>query len=151
MFNSMGYYFLFELNKLLVKKEMKAFIRQNPRKVTVLKIPDAETNPDLYRVEKREIIFKGNLYDVIREVRKGRITTFYCIFDFKEQNLIAGFKKVFHNKFSQTLLDHLIKIALPIFEEIDADSFGSEVTFASLKTVPISSFQRPHIPPPKLF
>jgi len=147
----MGYYFLFEVNKMLVKKEMKAMIKQNHRKVTIIKIPDAETNPDLFRVEKQEIVFKGNLYDIVKEMKKGRITTFYCIFDFKEQNLIAGFKKVCHNKFSQTLLDHLIKIALPVYRENPVLTNSSPMIFYTKNIVPIPSFQIPPTPPPELF
>jgi len=146
----MGYYFLFEVNKLLVKKEMKAMIRKNTPKVTILHVIDPETNHDLYRVDKREIIFKGNLYDIIKESKNGRTTTFYCIFDYKEQNLIAGFKRICHNKFNQTLLDHLIKIALPVFYMNCDIPYCNEIAYANLKTFTRSTFQSPLTPPPEV-
>lgn len=114
LFNTMGYFFIFEMNKYLVKREMRIAIRQQPREYATIEVFKADQNRDLERVEKHEIRYKGNMYDIISEVKKGDITTFYCLRDHKEEMIAAGLKKVNKTRFSQTLQDHLVKIALPL-------------------------------------
>jgi hypothetical protein len=131
MFNFMGNYLVFEVNKIQVKKEMQAFIRTrrlNSHLVT-FKIFHPENNPDLRRIEKREIIYKGLLYDIVIEKKQGDSTLFSCIRDHKEEILIAGYKKVQNRKITLALLHNLITQALPVDMIRKAERPFTEVFF----------------------
>jgi hypothetical protein len=110
----MGYFFIFEMNKYLVKQEMQGAVRHKSRNITKLVVPMAAFNPDLQRPEKHEIRYKGNMYDVVSEQKSGDAVVFYCIRDHKEELLLAGMKKVNNSRYSLLLHDHLVKIALPL-------------------------------------
>jgi len=150
LFNSMGYYFLFEVNKALVKREMAGRMKRSEFSLSVLTIENPGTNPEFRRIEKKEFIYRGKMYDVIREVRKGSCSVFYCIHDEKEQNLLAGFKKVSHSKLSQFLADHLIKNALPVSEKMAALPMEGRIRYPLLKNNTCSTDQLPFTPPPEL-
>jgi len=107
---------VFEINKFHVKREMQAFIRTRrvASQVVTFKIFRPENNPDFRRIEKREIIYKGLMYDVVREVKQGQNTIFSCIRDHKEEMLIAGFKKSGNRKVTLALIHNLITQALPV-------------------------------------
>jgi hypothetical protein len=127
----MGNYLVFELNKYRVKQEVQTLIRN--RKLSsqcqVFNVFQPENNPDLQRIERREIRFKGRLYDVIRETRKDNVTTFYCLQDKKEELLIAGFKEAQNRKTTLALLHHLITQALPVELKSKAERPSTEILF----------------------
>lgn len=109
----MGYFIVFELNKFLVKKEMMAYIRNNPKTLTILGIEDPDNHKGFKRIGKNEIIHEGQLFDVLHEVKKVNTTLFYCKRDIKEELLSEGFKRIAKNKLQHQLLEQIIKIALP--------------------------------------
>ncbi|MEI6456384.1 MAG: hypothetical protein WCO93_08850 [bacterium] len=150
LFNSMGYYFLFEVNRALVKREMTAYMKRTGIKLSILKISNPVHNPDFKRIDKREFLYQGRMYDILKEVKQGAVTVFYCIHDEKEQNLIAGFKRVSHSKLSQTLSDHVVKIALPVFYGRPLQCSGDKIHFRFLKVKLPSVYHHPQIPPPKV-
>jgi len=150
LFNSLGYYFIFELYKYNVKKEMQTQSCKSSMALTILQISDILYNSEFQRVEKKEIRYKGSLYDVIKEVHTGTTTIFYCIHDTKEENLLAAMKTVNKNKFLLSLWDHLVKIAIPQFEMPLSDPNTSKVIFPvitiSLPSVLLTNWS----PPPEL-
>jgi len=149
LFNTLGYYVIFELSKFLIKKEMREMVSRQTSAVTVLTVPDAENNPDLRRIDKREILFKHKMYDIIREVRQGKSITFYCIRDTKEENLLAGFKKINTNRITLALLKNLITAALPEYPaKIDLSDFSLFQYFSATSSLSFISFP-PLSPPPE--
>ena len=112
LFNTMGYYFIFELNKFFVRKEMQRITLQMPLSYTRLVVQGGVNNPDLVRIHRNEISYKSRLYDIAREEQFGPSIIFYCIPDTKEESLSAEFKRVNNNRYCLALQDHLIKIAL---------------------------------------
>jgi hypothetical protein len=149
LFNSMGYYFLFEVNRAMVKREMSARLKRDGVKLTILSIADPSKDQNFKRIESREILYHGKMYDVLKEVRREGVTLFYCIHDEKEQNLLAGFKKVSHSKLSQFLADHLIKNALPVSGKICAPAMEGLIRYPLLKNKTCSINHLPATPPPE--
>jgi hypothetical protein len=139
LYNSMGNYLVFELNKFRVKQEVQAMIRNRKliSQCQVFKVFQPENNPDLQRIERREIRFKGRLYDIIRETKEANVTTFYCIQDKMEELLIAGFKEAQNRKTTLALLHHLITQALPVELKSIAERPFTEVLFRD-RTSPVT-------------
>ena len=150
LFNSMGYYFLFELDKLMVRKEMNAQLSGTALNLICLTINKGEQNPYFHRLDSKEIEYNGRLYDVFREVNKGDSKLIFCIPDTKEERLYAGLKRINHNKQRFSLWDHLVKIALPeramnlVFITPDI------LKFPPLKIHLLSSILPTWSPPPEL-
>lgn len=118
--------------------------------LTILKIADAKYDREFQRVEKKEIRYKGFLYDVIKEVQIGRTTIFYCIHDKEEENLLAAMKTVNKNKFLLSLWDHLIKIAIPHYEMTLTHTYSAKVIFPRISVSLHSVLITKWIPPPEL-
>ena len=98
LFNSVGYYLLFEWNKQIIKIEVQKNIQEQTSRLTVLKINDVENNKEFQRVDRKEFRYKGALYDILREIKTGKTTLFICFHDKKETALFAGLKRVNQNK-----------------------------------------------------
>jgi len=150
LFNSIGYYLLFEVDKYLVRKEMRLTILENRADMIVLRVKNADSNRDLQRSDKREIEYKGMLYDVLREVRQGSSTVFICFHDSKEESLFKGLNKAHFHKIYLALWDHVIKVAFPeqpvnVNNTTFSDLLFPEV-FISVKSLVLP----PWSPPPKL-
>jgi len=145
----MGNYLVFEINKMLVKQEMQAFLNSFPgnQHALVLKIFKPESNPDFRRVEAKEIIYKGRLYDILKESKQGHMVVFFCIQDKKEELLIAGFKKVQHHKTTLSLLHNLITQALPVDLSQYAELQGIDFNFPE-KDQGLSLVYPGHFSPP---
>jgi hypothetical protein len=106
----MGYYFLFELNKHLARAEMQSVISQHREKITVIRIADVESNKDFQRIHQKEFRYKGEMYDVVREIKSGITTVFICVHDVKEARLFAGLKRVNQNKVHIAAWPHVVMI-----------------------------------------
>jgi hypothetical protein len=143
----LGYYFIFELHKYHVKKEIQANSNKISPALTIIKIMDAESDHEFQWVEKKEIRYKGLLFDVIKEQHRGRMTIFYCIHDKKEENLLATMNSVNKNKFLLSLWDHVIKIAITPFDMALTNTTPEEVVFpqllVALHSVPVVTWSPP--------
>jgi hypothetical protein len=115
MFATIGYFPLLELNKFLIKNEIKELLMSNPNRLSVVKIVNPEKDPSFQRIHKGEFRYKGKMYDIAVESTDGHTTTFLCIHDKKEENLFKGLKQDSENKFTSLWWDHQIKIAYPVF------------------------------------
>lgn len=146
----MGYYILFELDKLMVRKEMTARISGNAINLICLKIGRGEQNPSFHRLGGREIVYKGKLYDVVREINKSDSILIFCIHDTKEEQLYSGLKRINHNRQRSSLWDHMVKIALP--EEVMhlVNITPDDLKFPPLKIQLSSSVLPTWSPPPEL-
>ena len=147
LFNTIGYYFIFEIYKYRVKKEIQNAMHPGSVSVTILKIVDIQQDPQFQRVEKKEFRYKGALYDVIKEVRTGRTTIFYCIHDKKEEDLLSAMNALNKNKFLLSLWQHLIKIAIPPIEVDCANPIAIQVIIPQI-TVKLPSVIESKLNPP---
>jgi hypothetical protein len=120
----MGYYFLFEINQALLRKEMQSTIQNGSIRHTIIKISNERINLEIVRVDDKEILYQEKLYDVISERKEGTNTILCCVHDEKEESLLGSFKKLSKNKHLLSLSENLIQIALPEIqvENIPKDS-----------------------------
>jgi hypothetical protein len=150
LFNTLGYYFIFEIFKYHLKKEIQNASHSGSASLTILRIMDLLHDPQFQRVERKEIRYKGSLYDVIKEVKSGRTTILYCIHDKKEEDLLATMNAVNKNKFLLSLWQHLIKIAIPPIDLTLANTYPVKVLFPQITVMLPSVIASTWSPPPEL-
>lgn len=92
LFNTAGYYLLFEITRYQARKEMMAGLRNNPAGVTVMTIPRGD--PEFRWVHSREFVYKGVMYDVITREQSTQGIRFVCKPDLKETRLMAGMNRL---------------------------------------------------------
>ena len=116
LFNGMGYYIVFELNRYRIRKEIFSLLDHGylDHDLIKLTIYDPTADPGFKRIEKREIQYRNKMYDVAREVHKGKYISFFCINDKQEEKLINGLKSANQRKKNtDTLLRYLTNEAIP--------------------------------------
>ncbi len=150
LFNSAGYYLLFELHKYQIKKEMKAIIQSNPANFTILKIDDVENDKEFRWVHKKEFRYKGSMYDIVRMKKNGNTTVFICIHDTRESKLFAGLQRETENKRHVALLDQVVLFfsPYPVFQITTAQM--AELIFPVIHVALTTPLLIPWYPPPKL-
>lgn len=149
LYNICGYYVVFQVNRYQVRSEMKQQMKQGGRKVTVLTIFDVEKDPHFRRIHSREFEFNGQMFDVLREVKNGRITTFYCLHDTKEESLMLGMRKAARTKAAQNLIHSLITVAMPVSYSANEIPVSRTMVFPPLERSLLFRPSAPPSPPPK--
>jgi hypothetical protein len=150
LFNIMGYYFLFELNRTLARSEMNSIMMKKSHKYIILTVPDVRNNREFSRIDKKEFRYRDHLYDVISEIKKGKTSVFLCVQDTRETNLLTGLRGLSQNKL---LLEHWSHLTLLFISDGSIDivpDFGTEVGFL-VNDIPLDSSLIPTwSPPPEL-
>lgn len=151
LFNSVGYYIIWELNKSMIRQEMQAWLRDHSDQLTILTFHTPEALGTLRWVHDREFIYEDQLFDVLKVVKQDHKTIFFCKRDIKEEKLNEGYRRLANSKLNQQLLEHLFTVALcePLLEpsQIPSDGFLFEPFTVHLPDVYI----HPVNPPPKFF
>ncbi|MEI7491535.1 MAG: hypothetical protein WCK92_09065 [Bacteroidota bacterium] len=151
LFNTAGYYIVYELDRYLLKKEVTSLLEHGclDNELSVFSVYNPSADPAFRRVDKHEIVYHGNLYDVSKEIRKGKTVTFYCIRDTKEENLIAGMNSMQQKKKATNLLQHLVSIALPVTMELAHPPATTRITYPTVSENFDGNPLRPFSPPPE--
>lgn len=150
LFNSMGYYVVYEFNRHIVRREARAMARNNPEKFIVLRIFDAAHHPDFKRLDKKEFRYKNMMYDIVSEETTGLLSTFICYPDSKEEKLISGFKKISGNKLASVLVSHIIDIAVTIEKQSPVNIVPADFSFLPYKESSGESFLNGYFRPPRI-
>ncbi|MEI8005465.1 MAG: hypothetical protein WCI48_04605 [Bacteroidota bacterium] len=151
LFNTAGYYIVYEVNRILMHKEFTSLLKHGcfDHDLTVFSVFNPAADPSFRRVDEREIVYRGNLYDVVKEVPKGKLVTFYCIHDNKEESLLAGMKNTHNNKKAQYLLQHLVTIALPVTNTHAYQPASINIVYPLLSMSFSNHAEMPFSPPPE--
>lgn len=112
LFNSMGYYVIFELNRHQIRKEMHAGFRSSSP-VTVIEFKDGADVSVIRWVHKNEFIYKETLYDVVYVSKRAGKTIYYCLHDQKEERLVKEFQKANSGKTTQAMWNLMVHVAIP--------------------------------------
>ena len=151
LFNSVGYYIIWELKKSMIRKEMQAWLQEHTDQLTVLTFHTPEALEMLRWVHEKEFIYNNQLFDVLKVVKQDHETIFFCKRDINEEKLNEGYRKLASSKLNQQLLEHLFTVALcePLLElsQIPSDGFLFEPFTMHIPDVYI----HPLNPPPKFF
>ena len=149
LFNSIGYYFLYELSTRMVRKEMQSVIHRKSSKIITLVINHPAGDRDFRRVDNKEFIFKGSMYDIVNEINTAKRTIFICLHDTRESRLVAGLKNIALNKLCLAMWDHLTMIFLSAPSLDLSPSVSSKFNFPSIDIEIDSSLLPTWSPPPE--
>lgn len=148
-YNVFGYFVVFQVNRSIVRTEMRRQLSLARQKVLVLQIFDADHDLNFTRVEDREFKYRGELYDVLYESTRNRVTTFYCIRDTREEILMEGMRKAARAKNTQSLINNLITLAMPVTWDPDPKPAPGNIRFPSPLHRLVFRPTDPQLPPPK--
>jgi len=151
LFNSAGYYIAYEFDRYLIHREVANLLQHGyfDHELSSFSVFNPSADPAFRRVDDKEIVYHGNLYDIVKEVPKGRVITFYCIHDNKEQALIDGMKNMHQNKKAQVLLQHLVTIALPVTPSRPHPQETKNIVYPMLSVSFSDHAETPFSPPPE--
>ena len=94
LFNTIGSLIVFKSMSYCIHKEIKNAITQSiPQNKLITIIIDKNNNKDINFVDDKEFMYKGKMYDVVRQQANGNTTIYYCINDTKEEELYANLNK----------------------------------------------------------
>ena len=148
LFNFMGYYLIFEVNRDQIRKEMKS-ASLGSHTITVIEILNSDLVSGLRWVDKREFVYQGNLYDVIYTSVRSNKTVYYCIHDKKEESLVKAFQHANTSRLTLALWNLMVHMAIP------APTFALEfeppilVIYPTLTSQLCVVFIQPDSPPPQ--
>ena len=140
---------MLEMNKFLIKKEIRGLMLANPSQLLTVRIVHPEKDPEFQRIHQGEFRYKGKMYDVATETKDGNATVFLCMNDKKEENLFKGLKKESQNKFTNQWWENINKIVYPI-SSLPQNESEPEMFIFPRYSVGLSSKHIPvNTPPPK--
>jgi len=149
LFNSAGYYLLFELHKYQIKQEMKALIQSNPSNYTIVKIDNVENEKEFTWIHEKEFRYKGSMYDIVRTVKKGNTTIFICLHDTRESKLFAGLQRETRDKRFFSMWEHVVLFCFSV-PALELTTFQlTELKFPVIHVFLTSPLLQPWSPPPE--
>ena len=162
IFNTFGYYIVFQISQYSIKKEVKSQIRQSLKTTdyTIITISKNKLKDVDFIDSGKEMFYKNDLYDIICQKETGTSVIFYCISDIKEKTLFAGLNKHIQTyisadpvkkSHSKKITDHLIKIYFSepfqiTYSQIDLSKKLFDFTSINY----LSEFLEINSPPPEL-
>ena len=122
VFNSFGFilYFLIERGNAKEEAFEEITLLKSKEKMEVLPISKSMINEGkvFQRINKKEIRYKGKMYDIVKEEKQTDKIIFYCIHDEKEDKLEKDFTKTVNKNLNQKAVagssinfNHLIQYA----------------------------------------
>ena len=60
---------------------MRSVILRHPSKLISISVDDVRQNAEFRRIDRKEFIYKGIMYDIVRELKNGNKVVFICVQD----------------------------------------------------------------------
>jgi hypothetical protein len=98
LFKIVGYFPIVKINQYLIYKQIeKQIVKLTPNqflhKITISTENPNSANQIRWEKPNKDFWYNGRLYDIVRVVNTSKSTTYYCIEDKKETNLLLSFEK----------------------------------------------------------
>jgi len=91
IYNSLGYFLVFSAMRIAVRQQKWAELSNIPdNQLTTFVFAKNSSDSRLQRVNNHEIIVDGRLYDIVRKTETSSTVTYLCLYDQKEETLIAN-------------------------------------------------------------
>ena len=140
---------------------MKNNLADNELEKVVVSNVDIDNGSSDFRFkdDNKEFVYKGKLYDIVRQKSDGVNTVFYCINDKNEESLIEGLEEHIQRNTDQNLpaknntsnlVKNIVKDALPDKQYKQICNYCSKITFNTYYNLYLKEqFIPPPTPPPK--
>ena len=128
VFQTSGFYLIFEINRFLVKREVSARISSNS-KLPIKTIVINGIDPSLKFIGKKEIQYNGKMYDVVFRTVHGDSTIFYCIHDVKEDAINTGLARMMKDRTKHLLIPVFGSLAVLSQPCLSMEEVGREFRF----------------------
>jgi hypothetical protein len=160
-----GYFIVFKCLQFNVRSEIKSVIKEGMalKDLSLIKIHISKYSPDenlLSWKEENEFLYKGNMYDVVRQEAHYDTIYYYCINDLKENELFSGldkqvndqmnnhaksgnYHKIFKFDKDNNFLKQHLRLNISDFK-LSKEFYSSEVKYLSV-------YPDKDSPPPKFF
>jgi len=153
LFNIGGYYIWFGVLNYNIHKEIEQTIRNGLKdeELILIEISGNHTSDIIWIEQNKEFRLNGEMYDVVRIIKKYDRISYYCINDSREEKLIANFKKA-HNTKKETDKKNKTTFHLQYFpQKIVSTLFDSatEFRYPILTSMYNSNIIDIQSPPPK--
>jgi len=158
LFNTIGNLIVFESTRYCIHKEIKNTITQSiPQNKLIAIIIDNKTKKDINFVDDNEFLYKGKMYDVVRQQANGDTIIYYCINDNKEEELYANLNKEVKNNMDTNPVKNktkqiLNKITISLFYE-DKNNTKPDISYNVIYPIDyivcVNHFYDVITPPPK--
>jgi hypothetical protein len=98
LFNTMGYFIVFQLEQLAAKQEMRENISLglSDDRISVLTINNNQLS-DLLPGTEEEFTYEGKKYDLLKKENDGAQTRLYAVSDTREDHLFSFLNDQFHS------------------------------------------------------
>ena len=159
IYNSLGYFLVLSVTQIALRHQNWSRLSSvNKEELSKFVFDKNKSNPGLKIINSREIQVDGKLYDIARKIEKGETITYYCIYDQKEETLIAK-TRLLNSKAQQLPFSKTTKL---IIEKIIKTAIISEETSYIIDCHPtlfsdciIRHFSGPNLqialPPPQFY
>ena len=160
-----GYFVVFSLQQYLAREDMKSYIKNKltDNELEKVVVPNSEmvngSSDFRFKDENKEFVYKGKLYDIVRQKDDGVHTVFYCINDKKEEGLFAALEEHVQRNTDQNLprkqnavglVKHIVKDALPDNRsELFCHLYFTNCINSFCNSFPKDQYIQPLSPPPK--
>ena len=158
LFNTIGSLIVFESTRYCIHKEIKNTITQSiPQNKLIAIIIDNNTKKDINFVDDNEFLYKGKMYDVVKQQTNGDTIIYYCINDNKEEELFANLNKEVKNNMDTNPVKNktkqiLNKISISLFYEDIKDTHSDisyNIIYPNDYIIYVNHFYDVITPPPK--
>ena len=162
LFNTMGYFVAFKVAQLDIKTEMMAEMKDDitTDDDTEITINEDDALSIEWLEDKKEMRYKNNRYDVVKTETHGKLITYHCIKDTREDALFTNLDKHIgshvvstqpqKNHSSNTLTNDVVKLFFQHSYTYRLITSEQNITFLPIKEDFISAAIGTNTPPPEL-
>ena len=143
-YSQVGYYFVLRYSQSVQKKSIKHKIRSQLKDADLEIISLTDNNENIVWLEEdKELLFKEEMYDVVRRKTVNGKTLLYCINDKKEKDLVEKYNLITkHNSSADKKGKHTVDHSVNLY--LQQEESNSGLSFALLLNN-YNSFD-PHLP-----
>lgn len=95
LFNSAGYYLVFKVAQIEIKKEIKREIKLGlqSEELSVIRFSNSEIKNIIWVKKNKEFIYLDQMFDIVKSISEDNYITYYCINDKQEKKLFKDLEQ----------------------------------------------------------
>jgi hypothetical protein len=148
-----GYYLIFKIEQFQVKERVEREILKNipEEELTIIIIPQDKMDQIKWTEENKEFKYNGEMYDLVKSIKRGDTIHYYCYNDVQETKLITILDKLVKEQSDNSKTKTLQKQThINYFFQRSTSLLNSQISTITFNDIVIhyKSIKRDIIPPP---